>query len=202
MSELIGSIFSEAGFKLSPEDVEKFGVYLVELKKWNRVHNLTSLKRDEDIIRKHFLDSLSLVNCFREVNVDWKGKSIADVGSGAGFPGVPLKIYLKDVNLFLIESVSKKCSFLEYLKVRLELDWTVLCQRAEEVDTKFDIVVSRAMGEFEEVYRILERLARDYVFVMKGKELKSEWIQELKYNACKAEIKGLPPSYILWKKLN
>ncbi|EDP75132.1 16S rRNA (guanine(527)-N(7))-methyltransferase RsmG [Hydrogenivirga sp. 128-5-R1-1] len=202
MPELIERLFSEAGFELSQEDAEKFGLYLEELKRWNRVHNLTSVKKDEEIVRRHFIDSLSLVRCFVELGVRWQGKVFADVGSGAGFPGVPLKIYLKDIELFLIESVSKKCSFLEYLKLRLNMDWTVICERAERVDRSFDIVVSRAMGEFEEIHRVLENLSREYVFVMKGKELRKEWTEELGYTPCRVEVRGLPPSYILWKRLS
>jgi 16S rRNA (guanine527-N7)-methyltransferase len=193
-------IFSEAGLKLSEEDLKRFETYLSELKRWNKVHNLTSLKRERDIILRHFLDSLSLAVCFSELGIDWKEKDIADVGSGAGFPGVPLKIYLKDFNLFLIESVSKKCSFLEFLKLRLGLEWTVICNRAQEVNRRFHIVVSRAMGEFEEVYPILEELSESFIFVMKGKRIKEEWL-ELGYNLYEVRLRGLPRSYILWKKL-
>ncbi len=200
--ELIEKTFSSAGFELGEEDVNRFLTYLEELKRWNRVHNLTALTDDEDIVKRHFLDSLSPVRCFEELGVDWRGRTVADVGSGAGFPGVPLKIYLKDIKLFLIEAVAKKCSFLEYLKVKLGLDWTVLCERAERLDRKFDIVVSRAMGEFEEISPLLERLSRGFVFVMKGRELKPEWTEKLGYRTCRVELRGIPPSYILWKRVS
>ncbi len=194
-------MFSRAGFDLSEEDINRFAVYLEELKRWNKVHNLTAIERDEEIVRRHFLDSLSLARCFEDIGVAWKGKDVVDVGSGAGFPGVPLKIYLKDINLYLIESVGKKCSFLEFLKVRLGLSWTVLCQRAQSVNRKFHIAVSRALGKFEEVAPLLEDLATEWVFIMKGKEIGWESIGRFGYEAYEVRLEGLPKSYILWKKL-
>ncbi|WP_457600463.1 16S rRNA (guanine(527)-N(7))-methyltransferase RsmG [Hydrogenivirga sp.] len=201
MRELIKKVFSEAGFRLSEEQLNRFHTYLLELKRWNRVHNLTSLKEDEEIVRRHFLDSLSIAVCFNDLGIDWRGRKVADVGSGAGFPGVPLKIYLMDFDLYLIEAVAKKCSFLEFLKVRLGLEWNVLCERAEEVDMRFDIVISRAMGEFEDICPVLEKLSSKYVFIMKGRKVKEEWLRELGYESYEVKIPGLPPSHILWKKL-
>ncbi len=197
----IGRILEGAGFRLSEEDLWRFEIYLKELKRWNKVHNLTSIEEDEEIVRRHFLDSLSLARCFEDLGVEWKGKDLADVGSGAGFPGIPLKIYLKDFNLFLIESVGKKCSFLEFLKVKLTLNWTVLCRRAEDVDRKFHIAFSRALGKFEDVTPLLEGLATEWVFIMKGKEVNWGSVKSFGYEAYKVNIKGLPESYILWKRL-
>ena len=197
----IGRILEGAGFRLSEEDLWRFEIYLKELKRWNKVHNLTSIEEDEEIVRRHFLDSLSLARCFEDLGVEWKGKDLADVGSGAGFPGIPLKIYLKDFNLFLIESVGKKCSFLEFLKVKLTLNWTVLCRRAEDVDRKFHIAFSRALGKFEDVAPLLERLATEWVFIMKGKEVDWGSVKSFGYEAYEVNIKGLPESYILWKRL-
>ena len=71
------------------EQIKKFLAYLVELKKWNRAHSLTSLRTDRDIIVKHFLDSL-LFLCA----IPAEARSLADIGSGAGFPGIPVKIML------------------------------------------------------------------------------------------------------------
>ncbi len=200
--EHIRKVFEEAGFRLSAEDLRRFSLYLEELKRWNRVHNLTSIDRDEDIVRRHFLDSLSLARCFEDLGMEWSGKDLADVGSGAGFPGVPLKIYLKDFNLFLIESVGKKCSFLEFLKAKLNLNWEVLCRRAESVERKFHIAVSRALGKFEDIAPLLESLAEEWVFIMKGREVNEEAISNLGYEAYEVNLKGLPRTHILWKRLS
>ena len=131
--------------------------------------------------------------------MDWKGKEFADIGSGAGFPGVPLKIYLGDIKLFLIEAVAKKCSFLEYLKVKLHEDYEVICERAENLNRNFDVVIARALGEFEDIYELLEKLSRRYVFVMKGREIKKEWIEGLGYNLCELKLSFMPRTYVLWK---
>lgn len=187
--------------KLSEEQAKKFEIYLKELLKWNRVHNLTAINQPEEIIKRHFIESVSLYRCFKKAGLDWKGKTFADVGSGAGFPGVPLKIYLNDIKLYLVEAVAKKCSFLEYLKVKLGEDYEVLCERAEKLNREFDVVVSRALGEFEKVYKLLEKLSMGYVFVMKGKEIKEEWVKELGYNLCKLELSFVSGSYVLWKKV-
>jgi len=196
---MIRELFEREGFPLDKEQERKFLIYLQELLKWNRVHNLTSIKEPEEIIKRHFIDSVSVVRCFEKIGLDWKGKHFADVGSGAGFPGVPLKIYLKEINLTLIESISKKCSFLEYLKVKLGEDYRVLCTRAERVNEKFDVVLARALGEFEEIKEILERLSRGYVFIFKGSKLKEKWLRD--YNLCEESLSFMPKSYILWKKV-
>ena len=198
----IEKILRRSGFEPDGEVIIKFAEYLKILKKWNRTHNLTSLTSDRDIITRHFLDSLSLARCFQELGVEWRGKNLADVGTGAGFPGCPLKIYLKDINLFLIESSYKKCAFLEYLKTAIGEEWKVICKRAEEVRDRFDIVVSRALGEFEEVCHLLEGLSERYVFVMKGRELGRKWMEDLGYKAYSVRIKGLPEYYILYKEVS
>jgi len=199
MLERIKELFRRENLSLSEEQARKFEVYLRELLKWNRVHNLTAIKEPEEIIKRHFVESVSLIRCFEEANLDWKGKEFADIGTGAGFPGVPLKIYLGDVRLFLVEASSKKCSFLEYLKVKLNEEYEVLCERAENLNRSFDVVLSRALGEFEEVYELLESLSKGYVFVMKGKEIKREWIEELGYNLCELKLSFMPRTYVLWK---
>ncbi len=198
---MLEEIFSRAGFDLDREDIERFHTYLKILKKWNRVHKITSITDDKEIAIRHFLDSLSLVRAFEDLKVEWKGSSVADVGSGAGFPGVPLKIVLKDIDLTLIESVGKKCSFLEYLKVNLRMDWKVVCKRAEGVTDQYDIVVARALGEFEDIAPLLERLSKGYVFVLKGAQLKESWLEDMGYRAWEVRLPHLPKTYILWKKV-
>ena len=142
---------------------------------------------------------MSLFRCFEKVNLEWKGKEVADIGSGAGFPGVPLKIYLRDIKLYLVEAVAKKCSFLEYLKVKLGEDYEVICERAENLTKSFDVVTARALGEFEEIHSLLEKLSKGYVFVMKGREIKKEWLEELGYSLCELRFNLMPKTYVLWK---
>ncbi|HIQ30616.1 MAG TPA: 16S rRNA (guanine(527)-N(7))-methyltransferase RsmG [Aquifex aeolicus] len=194
-------ILEGAGFKLRDDQLKAFRLYLAELQRWNKTHNLTAVREEEEIVKKHFLDSLTLARCFEDLGVEWRGKEVLDVGSGAGFPGVPLKIYLGDLHLFLAESTNKKCAFLEILKVHLHLEWTVLCMRAEKIKRRFPIVVARALGEFEKIVPMLESLSSGYVFVMKGKEVRESWEKELGYGVWKVRVKGLPERNILWKRL-
>ncbi len=196
----IKALFEEAGFNLSPEQERDFSAYLEEIKKWNRVHNLTAVREDTEIVKRHFIDSLFLAKAFEEIGIDWRGKSIADVGSGAGFPGVPLKIYLRDVELYLIESSSKRCAFLENLKLKLSVSYEVLCERAENLKKNFDIVVARALGEFEKIAPMLESLSSRYIFVMKGREISDVWTEKLGYRAYRVNSPFYGESYILWKK--
>ncbi|MDW8293821.1 MAG: 16S rRNA (guanine(527)-N(7))-methyltransferase RsmG [Aquificaceae bacterium] len=184
--------FSRNGFELSQEQVKHFSLYLQELKRWNRVHNLTALKEDRDIVVRHFLDSLTVSLCLKEKGVEVGGLKLCDVGSGAGFPGVPLKIYYGDlIELTLIEAVAKKCSFLEYLKTRLGLSYRVLCKEAQSVKERFDLVVSRALGKLENILPLLLGLSERYVLVMKGGE------PEEGYQHCRIELPDVR-GYILF----
>jgi len=191
MIEKLKILAEKNGIYLTEEHLEKFQKYLDMLLKWNKVYNLTSIRKKEEIITKHFLDSLTCIKLFEIKNIDIKNKDIADFGSGAGFPGVPLKIYYQDmINLFLIESVGKKCIFLEMLSKELNLKYTVLCKRAEEINEKFDIVLSRATGETFEVIKIGKNLLKEngYLIIMKGKEIE----EELKDFTISLNFYGLP----------
>ena len=178
MIEKLKELAEKNGIHLSEDQLKKFEIYLNTLTKWNRVYNLTSVRKKEEIITKHFLDSLTLVKLFEKINLDVKGKKIADLGTGAGFPGVPLKIYYgDDIDLYLIEAVQKKCIFLEMLKKELGIEYTVLCDRAENIkDEKFDIVVSRATGETFDVLKWGKDLLKKggHLIIMKAKKVEEE----------------------------
>lgn len=162
---------------LSFEKLKLFDIYLKIYLKWNKVHNLSSLRKKEEVVIKHFFDSLTLVKLFNEKNIDIENKAIADLGTGGGFPGVPLKIYYgNQIKLYLIEAVSKKCIFLEILRRELDLEYEILCNRSENINNKFNIVVSRATGDTFDVLKwgkdILE--TSGYLIVMKAKKVEEE----------------------------
>ncbi|MFN7064869.1 MAG: 16S rRNA (guanine(527)-N(7))-methyltransferase RsmG [Aquificaceae bacterium] len=189
---LIRDLFQKNGFDLSGEQIEKFVIYLEELKRWNRIHNLTALKRDEEIIIRHFLDSITVSLCLEEKGVKVDGLSVCDVGSGAGFPGVPLKIYYGNrIDLTLVEAVAKKCAFLEYLRVKLGLSYRVVCKEAQKLQEEFDLVVCRALGKLKDILPLLQRLSRGYILIMKGSEVPEG------YAYCKIDLKDIK-SYILF----
>ena len=151
------------GFPLEPVQLDQFVTYWRELKRWNSRMNLTSIRTDREIIIKHFLDSLSVLQYF-----DIKpGDSVIDIGTGAGFPGLPIKIYIPDIKLVLVEPSSKKVSFLRFLISQLSRcrqsntssSWEnprILAQRAEERTTSdqhitaYDWVLTRYVASLED----------------------------------------------------
>jgi 16S rRNA (guanine527-N7)-methyltransferase len=148
------------GLSITPSLTDSFLVYLEELKRWNkRVCNLTSLTNDEDIIIKHFFDSLLYLKVMPEGRL-----RIVDIGSGAGFPGLPIKIIRPDYSLAAIEAKGKKCSFIRHIIRKLGLkDVTVVNKRIEEVTDvdAFDVAVTRALFSPQEFIEKGERLLKE-----------------------------------------
>ena len=191
MIQKLKELAEKNGIFLNEEQLKKFEKYMELLSKWNRVYNLTSIRKKEEIITKHFLDSLTLVKVFERTGISVEGKKIADLGSGGGFPGVPIKIYYGDkIDMSLIEAVQKKCIFLEMLGRELELDYKVLCDRAENIDQKFDVVLSRATGDVFDVLKWGKDLLKEggYLIIMKGKKVE----EELKPYTLSMKFVGLP----------
>ena len=150
---LINQIFTQHGFSLTNSQVSLFTIYWENLKLWNSKINLTSIRDDHEIIMKHFLDSVAVLNYF----VVQENDLVVDVGSGAGFPGIPIKILRPNLDLTLVESVSKKASFLRFLKTRLELENTkIINLRAEEIVNlsqhrqNYDLVLTRYIASIED----------------------------------------------------
>ena len=140
------------GYQLSPKQLEQFSVYYQELSDWNQRINLTSITGYEDVQIKHFCDSLTVTLAIKP-SEPGNHPRVLDVGSGAGFPGIPLKIILPAISLVLLESTAKKTAFLRHLKEKLALDDVeIVTSRAEEAAhleqyrEKFDIVLSRAVA--------------------------------------------------------
>ncbi|MBZ0221121.1 MAG: 16S rRNA (guanine(527)-N(7))-methyltransferase RsmG [Candidatus Methylomirabilis sp.] len=138
----------ELGIDLSEAQGGAFLAYLRELKSWNRRINLTSIEEDRDILVKHFLDSLTPARFLAGVN------SVLDMGAGAGFPGIPLKIAKPDLQVTLLDSVLKKVSFMRHMIRTLGLKGIeAIHGRAEANELKtrfagsFDCVISRAFAE-------------------------------------------------------
>ena len=191
MIEKLVYLAEKNGIHLDKNQIKKFEIYLNLLSKWNKVYNLTSIRKKGEIITKHFLDSLTLVKVFKRTGINPEGKKIADLGAGAGFPGIPLKIYYGDkIDLYLIEAVQKKCIFLEMLKKELDINYNVLCERAENVNLRFDIVVSRAAGESFDVLKWGKNILKDggYIIIMKGRKVE----EELKPFTLSMKFYGLP----------
>jgi 16S rRNA (guanine527-N7)-methyltransferase len=129
------------GVSLDERAQERFAIYLALLERWNARINLTRIVAEEDVVAKHFLDSLAVAP------IIGKASTLVDVGAGPGFPGVPLAIARAGLAVSLVEATHKKCAFLEALKRELALPLTVYAERYEHFATRgltFDVAVSRA----------------------------------------------------------
>lgn len=139
-------------FSISLSD-KRFNQYLHELIEWNKKFNLTSITDPKEIKIRHFEDSLSILSA-----IDLDDESIVDVGAGAGFPGIPLKIMRPNLKLTLVEGTRKKVEFLKHIIKTLNLtDAEAIWGRAEEINKKneyrgkYDVVVSRAVAKISEL---------------------------------------------------
>lgn len=135
------------GLELEERAQRKLSQHLELVAKWNRVHNLTAVRETGQMVVLHVLDSLSLAPHLGAA------RTLLDVGTGAGFPGVPLAIARPDLEVTVIDSSHKKCSFLEQVKAELALaNLAVVCERVEQWKTaqRFDVVVSRAFAELSD----------------------------------------------------
>lgn len=148
------------GLEPSEQVIEQFAVYLMELKKWNKAMNLTGIRDDQGIITKHFFDSLLYLNVIPD-----SIHRVADIGSGAGFPGIPIKIVRPEIEMVLIEPAMKKSLFLKNLAKSLCLhDVHVVAKRIEEVNVvedlgaPVDVAVTRALFGVREFVRKASRI--------------------------------------------
>ncbi|MCL2149915.1 MAG: 16S rRNA (guanine(527)-N(7))-methyltransferase RsmG [Dehalococcoidia bacterium] len=151
LEELINGV-GKLGFKLTSNQLDQFETYYHELHSWNLKTNLTAITDYKGVQVRHFLDSLTISLALpRPIPT---GLSLIDIGTGAGFPGLPLKILYPEIRITLLEATSKKVMFLEHLVVALGLsDVTIIAERAEEAAHLseyrecFEVVVSRAVAE-------------------------------------------------------
>lgn len=146
LEDILREGFSSLSFPVSEQAAERFRIYFEYLEEMNKVMNLTAISGEEDVARLHFLDSLALLDM-----ADFSGRSVIDVGTGAGFPGLALKIACPDIRLTLLDSLDKRIGFLRTLCEKLGFD-DVQClhARAEEAPPalrgSYDIAVSRAVA--------------------------------------------------------
>jgi len=167
---------TKLGIELSVEKIEKLLHYLELIIKWNKVHNLTAIDDPPEGVKKHLLDSLSILSFIK------KGR-ILDVGSGAGLPGIVIALLRDDVGVTSIDSVGKKCRFMEHARLDLNLiNFNVVNDRVEIYNTNecFNQIVSRAFATFKDTKKLTAHLIcpeGEYLF-MKGKHYKMESISE------------------------
>lgn len=150
LSETLVNGCREIGIEITSEQIKLFEMYYKLIVETNKKLNLTSIVGEKEVATKHFIDSLT---CLKVIDNNSKNIRLMDIGTGAGFPGVPLKICRREINIILVDSVEKKARFLEHVVSSLRLEKiSVVCARAEEIGMnlkyreKFDWVVARAVA--------------------------------------------------------
>lgn len=200
-------------YSTSPLD-KLFNLYLQELIEWNKKFNLTAVTDPDEIRIRHFEDSLSILKA-----IDLKDESVLDVGAGAGFPGIPLKIVRPKIKLTLIDSTRKKVEFLNHIIKVLNLDNTeAVWGRAENLSKdqkyreKFDVVVSRAVAKLPDLVKYcLPFLKPGGLFVAMKQENVKEELDQAKRNLkklngkiidiIKVEVGDVPRSLVVIEKI-
>jgi len=177
LSEIIQQGADVAGLTLPSDAISAFKTYYDLLSERGKEVNLTALFGERDVAYSHFLDSMALLNI-----TEFKGARVIDIGSGAGFPGIPLKIVEPTIDLTLLDSSGKRVSFMSEVCDTLKVDALCIYARAEEhvseagVRESYDIAVSRAVAKLG----VLAELCLPYVRVggtfiaMKGADSESE----------------------------
>lgn len=171
------------GLSLSIANEERLLSFLALMVKWNRTYNLTAIRDEADMVIQHLLDSLSVLPMLRGV------KTLADVGSGAGFPGIPLAMVSPGLSLVSIESNQKKVAFQQQAKIEMHLEnVSIHCVRVEDFKPvqSFDAVISRAFSSLADFVRLAGHLvgSKGRLLAMKGQRPA-------------AELDELPPGWLV-----
>src|SRR3954467_10679370 len=149
MINLLATTAAAWGHPLSPAQLDQFAVYAAELRRWNERVNLTAIADETGIVTPHFPDSLRCAHTWR-----CAPQNLVDIGAGAGFPRLPLKILRPELQLTLVESIAKKAAFLRHMAEMLGLtNVEIVIARAEAVGRdpaqreRYDVAVARAVAE-------------------------------------------------------
>ena len=159
------------GIDVTGEQLEKLEIYCNFLLEYNTHTNLTAIKNREEVYLKHFYDSLTLVKSIDLTNIE----NLLDIGTGAGFPGMVLKIFFPNLQIYLVDSNNKKIKFLNELKEKLNVDKVeVINDRIENITSRFinsiDVVTARAVTNLPVLVELALPLVKvnKYFIAMKG----------------------------------
>ena len=181
MERLINYCQDQLNINLTINQIEAFNEYVEELIKWNQKINLTAITTPEEMEVKHLIDSLT---CLLAMDIS-KAKTVIDVGTGAGFPGIPLKIVNPAMKLTLVESIRKKAEFCQHIVSNLGLkQTTVLSTRIENIGQDpnhreiYDYALARAVASLPTLAEYLLPLVKidGQAIAQKGKNIKEELI--------------------------
>lgn len=152
-NEVLKTEIEKIGIQLDDLKVKQFLMYYELLVEWNKVMNLTAITEYKQVVKKHFVDSISLIHVLDKQYLDDNNKSMIDIGTGAGFPGIPLKIVFPNLRVTLLDSLNKRITFLNEVIKKLKLEnIETIHGRAEDYARQikyreqYDICVSRAVA--------------------------------------------------------
>lgn len=183
--EIFAEIFAKENINLTNEELAKFLRYHELLVEWNEKINLTAITEAHDVAEKHFVDSLLA----QRMPLSWQDKTIIDIGTGAGFPGIPLKIMDNSLKVTLFDSLQKRLNFLDTVIAELQLeDITTIHGRAEDggrapnLREKYDIATARAVAKMPVLLEYALPFVKigGYFIALKGPELDEELAQSKK----------------------
>ena len=176
LESVLKSGFEQLGLPLDERAAERYRIYFEYLEEMNKVMNLTAISGEEDVARLHFLDCAALPS-----HLPTEGRRLIDVGTGAGFPGLAVKIACPDISLTLLDSLDKRVNFLKNCCEKLELeDVECLHARAEEAAANmresFDIASSRAVARLNLLSELCPPFVKvgGYFAAMKGPDCEEE----------------------------
>jgi len=177
--DILNKASNNEGLEFNEKKYNQFMEYKALIKEWNEKVNLTAIKEDEEIVKKHFIDSMKVFK-FDELK---SAKNIIDIGTGGGFPGIPMKIIKPEINIVLLDSLNKRIKFLNEVIKSLDLkDIKAIHGRAEDFAQekqyreKFDVAVSRAVANLTVLseYCIPYVKVGGYFVAMKGPAVEEE----------------------------
>lgn len=169
---------NKLNIKITEEQLNKLELFYDLLIKWNDLINLTRITKKEDVYLKHFYDSLTLTKVVNLNNIN----TLCDVGTGAGFPGIVLKILYPNLKITLIDSLQKRVNYLNEIIKELKLDnIKAIHIRGEDYHEKFDLVTSRAVANIEKLVNYTMHLVdKNGLFIAMKGEISKELTEEAK----------------------
>ena len=179
-NDLVSLGIESLGLNLSSCNITDLELFLQEMGRWNRVHNLTAIEGEKDSVRLHLIDSMMVLPVMRRF-IGLPNPKIADLGSGGGLPAIPIAILQPEWHLTLIEAIRKKTAFLQHVRGKLGLkNIQILSERVEAVaksqSGQFDAVISRAFTNLAHFLELSLPLLKPngLVFAMKAKRADEE----------------------------
>lgn len=169
---------TKLGIQMSEDKMQKLQEFYSMMLEWNEKINLTRITEEKEVYLKHFYDSLTIQ---KVVNLN-KVETLCDVGTGAGFPGIVLKICFTNLKVTLIDSLQKRVNYLQEVIKKLDLkDITAIHTRGEEYKGQFDVVTSRAVANIEKLVNYTMHLvAQEGIFVAMKANVEEELTREVR----------------------